>query len=220
MADQSELRYTPGRGLPYYLLDRVDDDSSSYNDGASRVFIGTHSCSIIEDNTSTLDTINTLTNSSLSNLFGFGSMSDSLRFSDQNLLQSQSNINMSSIGSEFYDSRISQSQITLSSDNRSLTNSTQERGHEVTMFSNISVMDTWCRIPVCFTKEQNQFEHDLFDDPFYSNNSTGAENMFPEYMRLLLDPEGKPQNEKDIEGSSNSLFYIGIHGSFKPISSF
>ena len=43
MADGSELRYTPGRGIPCYLLDRVGDGSSIYSDGASRIFVGTDS---------------------------------------------------------------------------------------------------------------------------------------------------------------------------------
>ncbi|CAF4571004.1 unnamed protein product [Rotaria sp. Silwood2] len=207
MSDQSEFQYTPGRGFPCYLLDRVDDDSSNYSDGASRIFIGTHSSSIIEKNTDESDTINTLSNSSLFNLSTIGAMSDSLQLSDQNLLQYQSNVNMCSIGSEFCDSRTTQSHITLSFDNRSLTNSMQERAHEVTMLSNISVMDTWCSIPVCLTKDQTEAGHGVFDDPFYSNNSTRAENMFPEYVRLLPDLEDEPEREKNIEDSSNSLFY-------------
>ncbi|CAF4536533.1 unnamed protein product [Rotaria sp. Silwood2] len=112
---------------------------------------------------------------------------------------------MTSIGNELYDSRSAQNHITLSSDNRSLTNSTQERADEVTMLSNISAMDTWCSIPVCLTKDQIQDGHDIFDDPFYSNNSTRVENMFPEYVRLVPDLEDEPEREKNIEDSSNSL---------------
>lgn len=81
-------------------------------------------------------------------------------------------------------------------------------------------MDTWGSIPICLTKEPSQVVNGVFDDPFYSNNSTRAGNMFPGYIRLLPDPEDEPQHEKNIEDSSNSLFYVGTNGSFKRISPF
>ncbi|CAF3865475.1 unnamed protein product [Rotaria magnacalcarata] len=204
MADPSKLHYTPGRGFPCYLLDRIDDDSSNHSDGASTIFIGTHSSSITTENSDTWGTISTLSNSSLSNLTTIDTMSGSLRFYDQNLLQYQSNVNMLSMGSELYDSRNTQSHITLSFDNNSLTNSMQEPAHELTMLSNVSVMDTWCSIPVCLTKDQTEAGYGVLDDPYYSNKSTGVENMFPEYVRLLPDSEEEPEREKNIEDSSSS----------------
>ena len=57
-------------------------------------------------------------------------------------------------------------------------------------------MDIYCSIPFCITKDQSQDEHVVFDDQFYSNNSTGVENMFPEHVRLLSDPESEPRCEK------------------------
>ena len=53
MADGSELRHIPGRGIRCYLLDQVCDDSSVYSDGASGIFVGTSST--ITKNTNTLD---------------------------------------------------------------------------------------------------------------------------------------------------------------------
>ena len=95
-------------------------------------------------------------------------MCDSLEISDQNLFQCQSNINMSSIGSEFYDARTTESCIKLSSGNKSLVNHMQEDAREVTMLSNISAMDTYCGIPFCITKDHSQDEHVVFDDQLYS----------------------------------------------------
>ena len=206
IADGSELRYTRGRGIPCYLLDRVGDDSSIYSDGASRIFVTTDSSSAIEKKTNTLASINTLTNSSLFNLSIIGSMCDSLGISDQNLFQCQPSINMSSIGSEFHDSRTTERCITLSSSNKSLVNHMQEGAREVTMLSNISAVDTYCSIPVCITKDQSQEEHFVLDDQVHSNNSKGVENMFPEYVRLLSDFEDEPRCEKNIEDSFESQF--------------
>ena len=141
MADRSEHRYVPGRGIPCYLLDRVGDDSSIYSDGASRIFIGTDSSSSIENNTDTSDSINTLSNSSLFNLSTVGSMTDTLRISDQNLLQYQSSINISSIDSELCDSRNTECDIGVSLNNLSLMNTVHEEANEVKMLSNTSLMD-------------------------------------------------------------------------------
>ena len=215
MADRSKHQYIPGYGIPCYLLDRVGDDSSIYSDGASTIFIGTGSSSSIEKNTDISDSINTLTNSSLFNLPIVGFMSDTLGTSDQSLLQYKSSINISSISSDSYDSRTTQSHITLSSDNSSLINHTKKRTHEVTVLSNISAMDTWCSILVCPTKDRSQDEHVVFDNQFYSNNSKEPENRLPEYVRLFPDPEDEPGCENNIEDLSSSLFH-GILNILRP----
>ena len=155
----------------------------------------------------TLDSTNTLSNSSLFNLSTVGSTCDSLRISDRNLFPCQSYVNMSSIDSEFHDLTTTDSCITLSSDNKSLVNHIQERAREVTMLSNISAMDTYCSILICISKEQSQDEHVVFDDQLYSNNSKRVENMFPEYIRWLPDPEDEPRCEKNIEDSFESRFH-------------
>ena len=77
----------------------------------------------------------------------------------------------------------------------------------MTMLSNISAMDTYCSIPFCITKDQSQDEYVVFDDQLYSNNSKGIENMFPEYVRWLPDPEDEPRCEKNIEDSFESQFH-------------
>ena len=114
MADRSEHQYIPDRGIPCYLLDRVGGDSSIYSDGTSRIFIGTDSSSSIENNTDISDSINTLSNSSLFYLSTVGSMTDTLRISNQNLPQYQSSINISSIDSELCDSRNTECDIVVS----------------------------------------------------------------------------------------------------------
>ena len=114
---------------------------------------------------------------------------------------------MSSIDSKFHDLTTTDSCITLSSDNKSLVNHIQEGAREVTMLSNISAMDTYCSILICISKEQSQNEHVAFDDHFYSNNSKGVETMFPEYIRLLFDPENERRCEKNIENSFESQFH-------------
>ena len=90
MADLSEHQYIPGHGIPCYLADQVGDDPSIHSDGASRIFIGTDSSSSIENNTDISDSVNTLSNPSLFNLSTGGSVTDTLRVSNQNLLQYQS----------------------------------------------------------------------------------------------------------------------------------
>ena len=134
MADRSEHQYIAGRGIPCYLLDRVGDDSSIYSDGASRIFIGadsSSSSSSIQNNTDKSDIINTLSNSALFNLSTVDCTTDTLRISDQNILQYYSSINISSIDSELCDSGNTQCGIALSLNNRSLVNTVQEEAlHE------------------------------------------------------------------------------------------
>ncbi|CAF4287769.1 unnamed protein product [Rotaria sp. Silwood2] len=207
MDNRSKLEYIPGRDLPCYLLDRLNDTFSMSNDGASRIFIETDSCSTIEKNTNTSDAYNTLSNSSLFNLSTADTMSDMLEVSNQNSLQYQSSSNMSLVGSEFYESTTTQSDIALSSSNRSLINNIQERAPEVTLSSNISLMDISCSIPVCLTKGEIQDGHIVFDEYLHANNSTGPENMFPEYIRLFPDHEDGPENEKKVKELSASLFH-------------
>ena len=83
----------------------------------------------------------------------------------------------------------------------------QEGAREVTMLSNISAVDISCSIPLCITKDQRQDEYFVLDDQVYSYNSKVVENMFPEYIRLLSDPEGEPRCEKNIEDSFESQFH-------------
>ena len=155
MADRSEHQYIPGRGVPCYLLERVGDDSNIYSDGASRIFIGTDSSSSIENNTDISDSINTLSNSSLFNLSTVGSMIDALRISDQNLLQCQSSINVSSIDSELCDSRNTECDIGVSLNNISLMNTVHEEATEVTMLSNTSLIDSSYNIPMYSTTDES-----------------------------------------------------------------
>ncbi|CAF4557228.1 unnamed protein product [Rotaria sp. Silwood2] len=207
MDNRSKLEYIPGRDLPCYLLDRLNDTFSMSNDGASRIFIETDSCSTIEKNTNTSDAYNTLSNSSLFNLSTADTMSDMLEVSNQNSLQCQSNINMSSIGSEFYESTITQGDIARSSSNISLINTIEQQAAEVTVLTNISLMDTSCNISVCLTKDESQDEHIVFDEYLHSNNSAGPANMFPEYIRRFPDHEDGSKNEKSVKELSASLFH-------------
>ncbi|CAF4018069.1 unnamed protein product, partial [Rotaria sp. Silwood1] len=147
MENQSKAEYIPGRGIPCYLLDRIDDRSSMYSDGASRIFIESDSCSTIEKNKDTSATYNTLSNSSFFNLSAVDSMSGILEVSNQNSVQYQSSINMLSIGSEFCESTITQGDTMRSSNNISLINTIQQHAPEVTVLSNFSLMDTSCSIP-------------------------------------------------------------------------
>ena len=41
----------------------------------------------------------------------------------------------------------------------------------------------------------------------FIHNSKGVENMFPEYVRWLPDPEDEPRCEKNIEDSFESQFH-------------
>ena len=186
MADRSEHQYIPGRGIPCYLLERVGDDSSIYSDGASRIFIRIDSSSSIEKNTDISDSINTLSYSSLFNLSTAGSMTDMLRISDQNLLQYQSSINISSIDSELCDSRNTECDVGVSLNDISLMNTVHEEATEVTMLSNTSLMDTSYNIPMYFTTDESQDNHVDFDKQLYSNNSTESENIFIECIRLFV----------------------------------
>ncbi|CAF4504279.1 unnamed protein product [Rotaria sp. Silwood2] len=132
---------------------------------------------------------------------------DTLEGYYQNSFQYQSSSNMSLVGSEFYESTTTQSDIALSSSNRSLINNIQERAPEVTLSSNISLMDISCSIPVCLTKSEIQDGHIVFDEYLHANNSTGPENMFPEYIRLFPDHEDGSENEKKVKELSASLFH-------------
>ena len=69
----------------------------------------------------------------LFNLSTTGSTCDSLGISDQNLFQYQSSVNISSISSEFHDSRTTESFFTMSSGSESLVNHMQDGAREVTM---------------------------------------------------------------------------------------
>lgn len=158
------------------------------------------------ENSGTRDTINTLSTSSLSSLTTIDATYGSLLFSDENLPQRQSNVNMLLIGSELYDSRTTQSHIILSFNNNSLANSMQQRAHEVTILSNVLVIDTWCSIPVCLSQDHIEAEHGVVDDPFDSNKSIGVENMFLEYVVLRSHIEDEPERKNNIEDSSISLF--------------
>ena len=93
-----------------------------------------------------------------------------LEFSNQNLLQYQSRINISSIDSELCDSRNTQCDIALSLNPRSLMNTVQEEATEVTMLSNTSLMDSSYNIPMYFTTDESQDNHVDFDTQLYSNN--------------------------------------------------
>ena len=206
MADRSEHQYIPGRDIPCYLLDRVEDDSRIYSDGASRIFIGTDSSSSIENNTDISDSINTLSNSSLFNLSTVGFMTDTLRISDQNLLQYQPSINISSIDSELCDSRNTECDIGVSLNNISLMNIVHEEVTEVTMLSNTSLMDISYNIPMYLTTDESPDNHVDFDKQLYSNNSTESGNIFIECIRLFVRNEDESGYDKNIKDPSNSLF--------------
>ena len=206
MADRSEYQYIPSGGMPCYLLDRVGDDSSNYSDGVFRIFIGTDSSSSIENNTDISDSINTLSNSSLFNLSTVGSVTDTLRVSDQKLLEYQSSINISSIDSGLCDSRNTQCDIALNLNNRSLVNTVQEEATEVTMLSNTSLMDISCNIPMYFTTDESQNNNVDFDKQLYSNNSTKSGNIFIECIRLFVHNKDESGYDKNIKDPSISLF--------------
>lgn len=200
MDDGSKLEYKPGRGIPCYLLDRIEDESSSYSDGASRIFVTTDTCSTSDKDTDTSDTSNTFSNSSLFDLSTAGSMSGILAISNQDSLQHESNISMSSVGAELCESTITLSDAALSSSNRSLVNTIQEQPLEIVTASNVSLMDTCCSFPMCLTKDNSQDEYIMFDEHLNSNDPIEPEKILPGH-------EDVSHYEKDIKDSSDSLLH-------------
>ena len=123
-------------------------------------------------------------------------MTDTLRISNQNLLQYQSSVNISSIDSELCDSRNTECDIEVSLNNLSLMNTVHEEATEVIMLSNISLMDTSYNIPMCFTTDESQNNHVDFDKQLYSNNSTESENIFIECSRLFVHNYTWPKRKR------------------------
>jgi hypothetical protein len=70
-------------------------------------------------------------------------------------------------------------------ENTKLINTTQKQGNEVSMSSNISLMDILFNIPLCLTKDENNDTGPFFSDNFFSNSTDGPETIFPPYTRLF-----------------------------------
>ena len=152
MVDRNNGRYVEGRGIPSYLLDCVDNDSSIYSDGASRIFRETDSSVTGSRSSYTSNTSNIPYSSSSFTMPSVDGISTALSGSELNSSQHKLSCNISSVSNKTDDTTTIRSDYPSTSDNR-LINVRHEKVSEVSMLSYMSLMDTACSIPICLRKD-------------------------------------------------------------------
>ena len=145
MVDRYNGGYVAGRGIPSYLLDRVDNDSSIYSDGASRIFNETHSSITTATDTETSNTSNIVYSSSSFTMASICRSPTTLSSSALNSSQYKLNSSMSLGLDEAGDTRTTINDDPSTSD-KYLINTFYKQPNEVSMLSNMSLMDTSCNI--------------------------------------------------------------------------
>lgn len=206
MVDRNNYEYVPGRGKPSYLLDRRDIASSIDSDGASRIFNQTDLSVISIHDTDNWNTQNIHYSSSLYDTCSVDGKSNILSTSEQNSSQLKSCRDMCLFLNESDETSTIHSDESSILNNTYLVNTIAQQGQEVSMLSNISLMDTLRSIPICLTKDDDH-NHNIQFDNCASNVFVEPENMFPPYIRLFSDNDDETEQGR-LHNPSFGLFYI------------
>ncbi|CAF3405600.1 unnamed protein product [Rotaria sp. Silwood1] len=192
MVDRNNGGYVSGRGIPSYLLDRVDDNSSIYSDGASRIFREIDSLVTTSRGSYTSNISNIPYSSSSFTIASVDGISTSLLGSELNSSQQRLNCNISSVSNKTDETTTIRSDYPSTSDNR-LINVRHEKVNEVSMLSYMSLMDTACSIPICLRKDDEQNASVVYSSNGASNVFTDPDHMFPPYVSLLSQEEDETE---------------------------
>jgi hypothetical protein len=179
MVDQNNSGYVGGRGLPFYLLDRANtEDTSSIPSGFFSL-----------SESSVCGRPNTCSNIE-SNSFQFKRSGD-----------------MSFGYDEPDEARTIRSGNRLNLNSTYLMGTVQERVHEVSILSSLSLLNISADIPVCLTKDEHYNTSILSNDNYDSNGSVEPENMFPPYVRLFSDNESELEQKRQ-SNNNGGVFNI------------
>lgn len=205
MVDRKNFESISGRGLPHYLLDRVDNDSNIESDSISRTLSITDSSVTAAKET---DVSNTLINDYTSLLYvsSVHDTSDATFNSQSCSSQYESSSNLPFISDKSHDSSTTCSDDPSDLDNTYLINTIHTQAPEISMLSVMSSMDISSGPPICLSKDIDDTPNTLFDDPFYSNYSTEVEKMFLPDVSLIPNKEDEQESQRRSSNSSHSLF--------------
>jgi len=206
MVDYNNREYIAGRGVPAYLLDRVDNDSSIYSDGASRIFNETGSSITTDNDAQTSRATNISCSPSSYTLSSDCGISSTPSTFEPISSQNQLSWNMPLMLDRADEITIS-SDISATSD-RYLINTTSKQLNEVTMLSHMSLMDTSCSVPMYLTTDDERNVTVKFADNSVSGNFTAPEDMFPPYVRILSQDEDEVEQEDQPNDSLKGLCHI------------
>ena len=207
MIDRNNGGYIAGRGIPSCLLDRVDNDSSIYNDGASRIFNETHSSIATVTDTDPSNTSNIVYSSSSFTMTSISRSPTTLSSCALNSSQYKLNSSMSLDLDEADDTRTTIDDDPSISDKCSI-NTFYRQPNEVSMLSNMSLMDISCNIPICLTKDDDYNTSALINDHNTSVVFTDPEDMFPPYVPLLPQDEDEAREERQLNNQSKGLSHV------------
>ena len=193
--------------MPSYLLDRVDNDSSIYSDGTSRIFNETHSSITTATDTDTSNTPNIVYSSSSFTMTSICRSSTTLSSSALNSSQYKLNSSMS-LGLDEADDTRTTINDDLSTSDKYLINTFYKQPNEVSMLSNMTLMDTSCNIPICLTKDDDYNTSVLINDNNASVVFTDPEDTFPPYVPLLPQDENEAREEWQLNNQSKGLSHV------------
>ena len=190
MVDRKNFGSISGRGLPHYLLDRIDDDSSIESDSISRTLSITDSSVTTAKETGVSNTLI----SDYTSLLYVSSVHDTsdATFNSQSCSsQYEPSSNLSFLPDKSHDSSTARSDDPSDLDNTYLINTIYTEAPEISILSVMSSMDISSGPPVCLNTGIDNTPNTPFDDPFYSNYSTEAERVFLPDVSSILNTENR-----------------------------
>ena len=208
MADRHCPGYVPGIGVPSYLLNRAEDQSSTNSDGASRIFSNARPTTTTVNDTDSLATSHITHSSSSFSMSSFSSVFNTSYNSEQHAFQQQAMDAMSS-GYDNLTETVAINSVSISDFSNELSIiSERPQIQRVPIPSRFSFMDTSNTGPLCSTKDYQQD----WNVPSYSLApavSADPAEMFTPYVPYVSP---FPENEREIESSQHTQnFSGGLH---------
>jgi hypothetical protein len=194
--------------MPPYLLNRAYDASSIDSDGASRIFMNTHSTITTAKDTDSSATSNISYSSSSFSMSSISSISNVNSNARRNAYQPGSSSAISSIYDESSDSRTIRSETQSNFDETHSSLSNRGLAHKVSIPPSISYMDTLYTGPVCLSKSDGHTTNfsSGYDD--ISATYTDPSNMFTPYISLFPVSNRELEQREQEKNASRGLFLI------------